>query len=318
MPKADFGSRTLNSLLHNSHMSLAASDRAQATDLQKLILKWYSDKQRDLAWRKPGTSPWGVLVSETMLQQTPVNRVEPEWIAWMNRWPTPEDLARATTADVIRAWGRMGYPRRALRLHESATMIIKRFGGQVPATYDELRELPGVGDYTASAVLAFAYKQRAVVLDTNVRRVFARLGGDPDATSSAPTKVERDFGEKLLPRQAKRAATWSVAVMELGSLICTARAPKCTDCPVAQQCEWFAKGEPLPAGPSRKPQRFEGSDRQVRGLIMHALRESPTPVSLLDLESLWPDQLQFHRALDGLVSDGLVEPLARKRYQLPN
>lgn len=299
-------------------MSTLDIPEADAASLQKLILAWYRDKQRDLAWRRPGTTPWGVLVSETMLQQTPVNRVEPEWISWMERWPAPADLANATAADVIRAWGRMGYPRRALRLHESAQMIVNRFGGEVPSTYDELRELPGVGDYTASAVLAFAFDQRAVVLDTNVRRVFARLQGDPDATSSAPTKVERSFGSTLLPRQAKRAATWSVAVMELGSLVCTARAPECGTCPVAQHCGWLAKGEPLPAGPSRKPQRFEGSDRQVRGLIMRELRESANPVSLKTLSTVWQDQLQFHRALDGLVADGLVEPLARKRYALPS
>lgn len=318
MPNADLRLKVLVLLLHNSHMSSAETDNVNTADLQKLILKWYRDKQRDLAWRKPGTSPWGVLVSETMLQQTPVNRVEPEWISWMDRWPTPEDLANATAADVIRAWGRMGYPRRALRLHESAKMIVERFDGEVPANYDKLRELPGVGDYTASAVLAFAFGQRAVVLDTNVRRVFARLDGDPDATSSAPTKVEREFGEKLLPSQPKRAATWSVAVMELGSLVCTARTPRCGECPVAQQCDWFAKGEPLPAGPSSKPQKYEGSDRQVRGLIMHELRESRAPVPLKKIESLWQDQLQLHRALDGLVADGLVEPLSRKRYQLPS
>ena len=292
-------------------------EQVDATAINKLILTWYRDKQRDLAWRRPGTTPWGVLVSETMLQQTPVARVEPEWIAWMQRWPKPADLANAPAADVIRAWGRMGYPRRALRLHESAKMIDECFDGEVPSTYDELRELPGVGDYTASAVLAFAYSQRAVVLDTNVRRVFARLQGHPDAKNSAPTKIERAFGETLLPRSSKRAATWSVAVMELGSLICTARAPECNVCPVANHCGWFAKGEPLPAGPARKPQKYEGSDRQVRGLILHELRESPTPISLKRLETIWKDQLQLHRALDGLVSDGLVEPLARKRYQLP-
>lgn len=289
-----------------------------ASTINKLILDWYRDKQRDLAWRQPETTPWGVLVSETMLQQTPVNRVEPAWIEWMERWPTPADLAQAPASDVIRAWGRLGYPRRALRLHESAKMITNKFGGEVPQTYDELRELPGVGDYTASAVLAFAYDQRAVVLDTNVRRVFARLDGEPDVKSSSPTKTEREFGEALLPRQAKRAATWSVAVMELGSLVCTARSPECQVCPVVKQCEWFALGEPLPITPSRKTQKYHGTDRYVRGLILHELRESPTPVALKSLEAIWQDQLQLHRALDGLVSDGLVEPLARKRYQLPS
>lgn len=282
------------------------------------ILQWYRDKQRDLAWRKPGTTPWGVLVSETMLQQTPVARVEPEWIAWMARWPEPADLAKAPAAEVIRAWGRMGYPRRALRLHESAKMIVERFDGEVPTTYEELRELPGVGDYTASAVLAFAYGRRAVVLDTNVRRVFARLQGEPDAKSSAPTAVEREFGQALLPRQSARAATWSVAVMELGSLVCTARSPQCEVCPVAQHCGWFAKGEPLPAGPSRKPQKYEGSDRQVRGLIMHELRDSQKPVPLSKLKTLWRDENQLTRCLASLIEDDLVEQSGKQKYRLPN
>src|SRR5690606_7452204 len=135
---------------------------------------WFDHAARDLPWRRPECSPWGVLVSEIMLQQTPVVRVLPAWMSWMERWPTPAHLAAASQADAVRAWDRLGYPRRAKRLWECAGEIVRRHGGEVPDDEEELLALPGIGAYTAAAVRSFAFGRRAVVLDTNVRRVIAR------------------------------------------------------------------------------------------------------------------------------------------------
>lgn len=289
-----------------------------ARKINSLIINWYTQHQRDLPWRRAGVSPWGVLVSEVMLQQTPVSRVEPIWTAWMERWPEPLDLAEASRADVLRHWDRMGYPRRALRLQESAQVICRDFDSQVPSRYEDLISLPGVGDYTAAAVMSFAFDQRAVVLDTNVRRVMARLDGEAEAASSSPTKVERAFAENLLPRVNSRAATWSVAIMELGSLVCTSRNPTCTTCPVAKHCKWLQSGQAPSQRTNRKTQKYLGTDRYVRGLIMSKLRSSKGSIELASIEALWPDQQQILRALDGLIADGLVETLSNKRFRFPN
>src|SRR5579871_2946622 len=225
------------------------------------ILHWYASHARDLPWRHPDVGPWAVLVSEIMLQQTPVSRVLPAYDAWLKRWPEPSALAAATPADAVRQWGRLGYPRRALWLHASAKAITQRHGGQVPDTLDELRALPGVGAYTAAAVASFAYGQRHPVLDTNVRRVLARLigGSEPDGRSAASV-AEAALAESLLPpQQEPRAATFSVALMELGALVCTAARPACEQCPVSDRCRWRQRGRPA-ATSRRKPQLYEGSD----------------------------------------------------------
>lgn len=281
------------------------------------VLRWYAASRRDLPWRAPDRTPWGVLVSEVMLAQTPVARVEPVWRTWMARWPSPAALADALPAEVIRAWGRLGYPRRALRLHAAAGVCVRAHDGQVPTTYEELRALPGVGDYTAAAVLAFAHGRRAVVLDTNVRRVLARVLTGEAAPGPSVTVAERTRADAVLPRSPSRAATWSVAVMELGALVCTARAPACQACPVADGCAWNAAGRPAYAGPPRRRQRFEGTDRQVRGLLLAMLREAADPVPAARLDQVWRDGAQRARALDGLVADGLVDPLPDGRFALP-
>src|SRR3954451_1073089 len=207
------------------------------------VVRWYTEAARDLPWRAAGCSPWGVLVSEIMLQQTPVSRVLPVWHDWMARWPSPSALAAAAPGDAVRAWGRLGYPRRALRLHACAAVIRDRHGGRVPSTYDELRAMPGVGDYTAAAVSAFAFGAAVAVLDTNVRRVYARqFDGRADAAAASPTAEERRGATALLPTEA--APTYSVAVMERGALVCTARQPQCERCPVATTCRWLAAGRP--------------------------------------------------------------------------
>jgi A/G-specific adenine glycosylase len=283
------------------------------------LADWYRAAARPLPWRAPGVSPWGVLVSEVMLQQTPVARVAPAWAAWLERWPNPAALAADPPGEAVRAWGRLGYPRRALRLHAAASVCVESHGGHVPDTYHGLRALPGVGDYTAAAVLAFAYGQRAVVLDTNVRRVHARLlGGQAFEPAGAPTRAERDRAEALLPAGPAAAAEVSVAVMELGAVICSARSPSCAACPVAGDCAWLAAGQPAWHGPPRRGQSYAGTDRQARGALLAVLRDAAGSVPRSALEAAWAaDPLQRERALDSLVADGLVEPLARGRYRLP-
>jgi A/G-specific adenine glycosylase len=281
----------------------------------RAITGWYAETARDLPWRAPDRSAWGVLVSEVMLQQTPVSRVLPVWHAWMSRWPSPAALAAATPGDAVRAWGRLGYPRRALRLHACAVAIHDRHAGAVPSSYDELRALPGIGDYTASAVAAFAYGDAVAVLDTNVRRVYARLfDGIADAATATPTVAERRTAAHLLP--AQEAATYSVAVMELGALVCTARAPRCGQCPIAGNCRWLAAGRPAADG-VRRPQTYEGTDRQARGRLLAVLRDSNAPVPQQALDEVWSDAVQRRRALHGLITDGLVEPNGDGRYRLP-
>jgi A/G-specific adenine glycosylase len=252
-----------------------------------------------------------------MLQQTPVGRVLPAYEQWIARWPTPADLAAAAPGDAVRAWNRLGYPRRALRLHAAATTIVARHGGEVPADYAQLRALPGIGDYTAAAVAAFAFRQRHVVLDTNVRRVLARAVSGMAEPWSSPTVAERRVADDLLPDDGERAARFSVALMELGALICRARAPQCDRCPYAQRCAWRQAGYPPSAAPPRKGQGYEGTDRQARGAVLAVLRAQPGPAHLRQLHAAWADAVQLDRALDGLVTDGLVEPLPRARYQLP-
>jgi A/G-specific adenine glycosylase len=283
-----------------------------------LAVDWYDANARDLPWRAPDASAWGVLVSEIMLQQTQVDRVLPAWLSWLHRWPTPAALAAEPPGEAIRAWGRLGYPRRALRLHECAVVIVARHGGVVPSDLEELLALPGVGSYTARAVAAFAYKQRHPVVDTNVRRVVARaVAGAADA---GPTTTAADLAavERLLPDDPGLASRASVAFMELGALVCTARAPRCAACPLAGVCAWLASGSAAPAGaPARRVQRYAGTDRQVRGILLAELRGADRPVSAARLDALWPDAAQRSRALAGLLADGLACEVSPNLYCLP-
>jgi A/G-specific adenine glycosylase len=293
-----------------------------STSYAEPVLAWYARNARDLPWRAPGATPWAVLVSEIMLQQTPVSRVLPEYVSWMARWPTPAALAASPAGEAIRQWGRLGYPRRALRLHETATILVARHGGTVPADVDALRTLPGIGSYTAAAVASFAFGQRHAVLDTNVRRVLARLAAGqpvPAAASSAASVAERRLAESLLPAEPAVAARWSVAVMELGALVCTAASPRCDGCPVAGDCGWLAAGRPAPPDgvARRRTQKYDGTDRQCRGRLLAVLRAAGDPVRRADFDVAWPARAQLDRALDGLVADGLVDPLADGRFALP-
>jgi A/G-specific adenine glycosylase len=281
------------------------------------VLDWYADNARDLPWRRPDATPWAVLVSEIMLQQTPVSRVLPVWSEWLERWPTPGGLAAEPSGEAVRAWGRLGYPRRALRLHASAVAIVSEHDGRVPDSHDALLALPGIGSYTAAAVASFAYGQRHAVLDTNVRRVLARLIGGEEYPPKAQTVAEVRIAESLLPLDPPVAARWSVAVMELGALVCTARAPRCGACPVAAGCAWRLAGRPAYDGPPRRGQQYAGTDRQCRGRLLAVLRNAEGPVEKPLLDMVWADAVQRERALDGLVADGLVDPLDDGRYALP-
>jgi A/G-specific adenine glycosylase len=292
-------------------------DAASTGSLHPAILDWYSTHARALPWRDGHRTPWAIVVSEFMLQQTSVARVRPVYESWLRRWPQPSALAAETPGEAVRAWGRLGYPRRALRLHATAIACVERHGGQVPSSLAELRALPGVGEYTAAAILAFAFGQRHAVLDTNVRRVHARVLDGVEFERSNVTTGERARALDLLPTDGS-AATFSVAVMELGALVCTARAPRCQSCPVASCCGWRLAGHPAWSGPPRRGQRYAGTDRQVRGLLLAVLRDSPGGVPAASLDVAWPDDVQRARALDGLVADGLVEPLADGRYALPS
>jgi A/G-specific adenine glycosylase len=305
--------------------SLSAAD--SAPDIAGILDEWFSATARDLPWRSPDRTAWGVLVSEIMLQQTPVVRVLPVWEEWLRRWPEPADLAREPAGEAVRAWGRLGYPRRALRLHAAAVEIERQHEGQVPGSYEELLQLPGVGSYTAAAVAAFAFGRRATVVDTNIRRVHARLFSGVALPSPALTAAEMRLAAELLPDDDGPSVRWNASVMELGALVCTARAPKCATCPVRESCAWLAAGEPPPSY-TPKGQAWHGTDRQVRGAVMAVLRvaDAPVPPEMLQraatdlgfepegvgiplaaLHRLNPVPEQLQRALDGLLNDGLAE-----------
>ena len=276
------------------------------------VLAWFDDVARDLPWRTD-PQPWRVMVSEFMLQQTPVARVLPVFDSWMDRWPTPGSLAADAPGEAVRAWGRLGYPRRALRLHASATAIVERHDGQVPSDIEHLRALPGVGDYTAAAIASFAFGQRHVVLDTNVRRLFARMVQGAEFPADSVTVTERQIAADLLP--GHDAHRWAAATMELGAVVCTAKSPRCGACPIEEHCAWNAAGRPAHAGPPRRGQAYAGTDRQVRGRLLDVLRASDSPVAKPALDAVWDDPDQRERCLASLLADGLVH-VVDDRYSL--
>jgi A/G-specific adenine glycosylase len=287
------------------------------TDLHERVLQWYDGHARVLPWREPGATPWAVMVSELMLQQTPVSRVLPMFEQWMRAWPEPADLAAAPAGEAVRAWGRLGYPRRALRLHAAARAIVQEHGGHVPSSYDALRALPGVGDYTAAAIASFAFGQRHVVLDTNVRRVLARVVRGEELPAVSVTRAEREVATDLLPGDDATAAAWAVAVMELGALVCTAANPRCAVCPVQALCAWVQSGRPAYDGPPRRGQTYAGTDRQCRGRLLSVLREAEGPVHRSRLDAVWSDEIQRARCLASLVDDGLAVATSEDTFALP-
>lgn len=252
------------------------------------------------------------MVSEFMLQQTPVNRVLPVWTQWLERWPTPEALANAKRSEVITAWGRLGYPRRALRLHESATIISQKFNNEVPVSIADLRSLPGVGEYTAAAIAAFAFNEPTLVLDINIRRLFSRVVDGVEHPTSSPSQIERKLRAKLVPDDG---AKWAAATMELGALVCTSSNPRCEICPLKRQCAWRKNGYPK-SEIVRKAQKWHGTDRQCRGTIVQVLRENRSQTKV-QLKKLWHDDSQIEKALKTLIADGLIEH-HKNSYKLPH
>lgn len=278
---------------------------------EKEISAWFKKNKRDLPWRK--TESWGILVSEFMLQQTPVNRVLPVYNQWMERWPTATHLAKATPAEVITAWGRLGYPRRALRLHECAKVITKELKGKIPTTEVELRKLPGVGEYTAAAMVAFAFSGRSLVLDINIRRLFTRLFDGAESPTTSTTKKEKVRYEELIPK--KDPHIWAAATMELGALVCTSQSPKCAICPVADKCLWRSLDYPKSDAVKRR-QSWHGTDRQCRGAVVQALRENEV-LTKAQIAQLWDVPSQLEKALLTLLDDGLIEARGKSKYSLP-
>ena len=276
---------------------------------QQVVLDWFDANRRELPWRN--TTPWGVMVSEFMLQQTPVSRVLPVWKQWLEKWPTPRDLAGALKSEVITDWGRLGYPKRALRLHQSATIIARDFQNQVPRALAELRALPGVGEYTAAAIAAFAFGEPTLVLDVNIRRLFARVIDGVEHPNNSLSQIERKLRQELIPTQGARSlgAKWAAATMELGALICTSKSPKCDVCPLQRQCAWRKGGYPK-SELLRKSQSWIGTDRQCRGTIVQALRENERR-SELELKKMWHDDHQVEKALKTLIADGLIEAIGK-------
>lgn len=296
---------------------MAGSSETHRQNLVDELGAWFEKTARPLPWRSPDRTAWGVLVSEVMSQQTPVARVAPIWLEWMDRWPTPLAFSQASTADVLRAWGSLGYPRRALRLHECARAIVELHDGEVPADSAALLALPGIGTYTAAAIQAFAFGRRSVVVDTNIRRVLARVVGGEALPPASLSAAEMARAAACVPAGDAPAALWAASSMELGAVVCTARAPRCESCPVAALCAWRAAGYPADAHAARRrTQAWAGTDRQVRGRIMGALRAAHGPVASSVIDDLWPDAVQLARCLSTLVADGLIARTGQ-HYHLP-
>ncbi|CAN7227945.1 A/G-specific adenine glycosylase [Microbacterium sp. LjRoot45] len=285
-------------------------------DLATPLLAWYRAHARELPWRQPDFGAWGILVSEFMLQQTPVARVIPHLEAWLARWPTAAHLAAAAPADAVQQWANLGYPRRALWLHRAAVEIRDRHDGEVPRDVDALLALTGIGDYTARAVAVFAFGDRHPVVDTNTRRVLARAV-DGRSQPGPPAKSDLFAMDAILPDDDVAAAGVNAAAMELGATVCTARSPRCERCPLADRCAWRAAGYPDTGDTRRRQARYEGSDRQARGALLRVLREAaPESVDLQSVLADWPDAAQRDRAIDSLVADGLAEAV-HGRLRLP-
>lgn len=292
---------------------MALIGAAEANLIAIAVIDWFEREARELPWRSDTAGQvdaWAVLVSEFMLQQTQASRVAPQFEAWMARWPKPSDLAAESPGEAVRSWGRLGYPRRALWLHRAAVQIATDHDDQVPRDVETLLSLTGIGPYTARAVASFAFADRHPVVDTNTRRVIARLEHGI-AAAGPPRAADLDDMERMLPEDPTRARQFNSAMMELGATVCTARVPLCDACPIAAWCEWRGSGYPDNAPATRRQATFAGSDRQVRGRIMALLRHASEPVAQsaalqAAAEGGVRDSQQAIRAYDSLISDGLL------------
>jgi len=262
------------------------------------LLQWGLPRLRDLPWRRT-RDPWTILVSEVMLQQTQAPRVVPKWLAFIDAYPTPSACAAAPLGDVLCLWQGLGYPRRAKNLHDAARQIVRQ--GHFPSTLDGLLELPGVGRYTARAVLAFAFDREVGVVDTNIARVLARVEGRRLTAREAQAAADA-----AVPRGESWA--WNQCLMDLGAALCRPAAPGCRDCPLQSRCAWHGHGEdPAPgsAGVSRTQARFDGSDRQARGRLMKALVDGTVGRDQV-AEVMRCSADRADRLIDDLTSEGLV------------
>ena len=264
------------------------------------VLSWGLAQLRDLPWRHT-RDPWAVLVSEVMLQQTQVERVIPRWFAFVEAYPTPAACAAAPLGDVLRLWQGLGYPRRARNLHAAAVAVTAQ--GRFPDTLDDLLALPGVGNYTARALLAFAFESDAAVVDTNIARVYARVAGH-----RLTARQVQAAADAALP--GEQAWAWNQCLMDLGAVLCRPSTPRCAECPVVEHCAFHGVGEDPArgsAGVSGRQSRFDGSDRQGRGRLMYALGAGPVAADSLELVTQWPGQPErAARAAASLVADGLA------------
>lgn len=312
------------------------ADTPETRPLIDAVNTWFIHNYRNLPWRDSSCSAWGILLSEVMSQQTPVSRVQPQWQQWMKRWPTPTAFASATKDEVLRAWDRLGYPRRALNLHAAAQAMVDTYDGEVPDNEHALVSLPGIGAYTSRAVACFAFGWAVPIVDTNIRRVIARaikgqfLVDKPRAQDTqdmrdllpvcdirGPRKVT-DIIHALSPcpdetpalSDLEASVLAGASVMELGALVCTAKTAKCEECPLLPHCAWVRAGKPQPSqdqitAAKARVQKFEGTDRQVRGRIMAILRRHPH-ATLDAFQAVSQDIKQRDRALASLIADGLV------------
>lgn len=284
------------------------------TEAQTALMAWGERHRRDLPWRRT-RDPWEILVSEVMLQQTQTFRVVPRYLAFLEEYPTASVCAAAPVASVIRAWDGLGYNRRAVQLHRCAQQLVELHGGSPPHDLSALLKLPGVGPYTARAVLAFAYEDDVGVVDTNVGRVLARWQGHRlsavEAQATADAAVPDGSGW-----------AWNQALLDLAAQVCTRRTPRCDQCPVRSICRWQGQGTDPADGSARVSggqSRFEGSDRQGRGRLVAALRHGPVPRPDLAMAAGWPDDLvRAERIMAGLVSDGIAVIDDEGTANLPN
>ena len=285
----------------------ASSDRTMLSDetvalVRVSVGRWAQSVRRDLPWRAT-RDPWAVLVSETMLQQTQAARVVPKYESFLSRFPTVSACAAAGVGEVVDAWAGLGYNRRAVFLHRLAVTVVERHGGQIPDDLDALLALPGVGAYTARAVLVFAFERDVAVVDTNIGRVLARLCGQRLGLSTA-----QQFADRLVPPGG--GWEWNQTMLDLGALVCVAQSARCSQCPVRSVCQWQGRGaDPAraSAGVSRGQSRFAGSDRQGRGRLVDALRRGPLDGDALAVAAGWPDDHQrARRVAETLVTDGLA------------
>ncbi len=278
-------------------------------------MRWYRASGRhELPWRLT-RDPYAILVSEVMLQQTPVERVLPYYVAWLERWPTNASLAQAPTAEVIRAWGGLGYNRRAVGL-QRASAAIELAGGAFPREVNALLSLPGVGPYTASAIASFAFERRAAVADTNIARVLARVVLGAAAQRGVSAFLVTATAECLLP--VRNVRDHNLALMDLGALVCTARRPACGACPVRSVCAWRAAGYPAATVPARPSPRFDGTARFARGRIIDALRRLET-LSTEEFLELLPEEhhARLGAYLASLEREGMLVQTANGRWRLP-